>query len=64
MNLRIAKGSETLDEIIKAQHSPRIKTSHGFHETIEGESSSQDKARKSNAKSKMLNKEIRGQSHQ
>ena len=26
LNLRFAKGSETLDEIIKVQHSPLIKT--------------------------------------
>ena len=64
MNLRFANGSETLDEIIKVQHSPLIKTSLDFHETVEGESSSQDKARNSNEKSKMINKEIRGQPHQ
>ena len=56
LNIRFAKGSEMLDEIIKVQRSPIIKTSLGFHE---GESSSQDEVRNSNEKSEMLNKEIR-----
>ena len=30
LNLRFAKGSETLDEIIKVQHSPLIKTGLGY----------------------------------
>ena len=30
MNLRFAKGSETLDEIIKVQRSPLIKTGLGY----------------------------------
>jgi len=64
LNLRFSKGSETLDEIIKFQHSPLIKTSVGFHETIIGESASQIEVRNSTAKSEMLNKEIRGQPHQ
>ena len=32
LNLRFVKGSETLDEIIKAQHSPLIKTGLGYNE--------------------------------
>ena len=36
----------------------------GFHESIEGESSSQSKTRNSNSKSEIPNKKLRGQSHQ
>jgi len=32
LNLRFAKGSETLDEIIKVQRSPLIKTRLGYSE--------------------------------
>ena len=32
LNLRFAKGSETLEEIIKVQHSPLVKTSLGYIE--------------------------------
>jgi len=32
LNLRFAKGSETLDEIIKVQHSPLIKIGIGYTE--------------------------------
>eukprot|EP00253_Pinus_taeda_P035118 PITA_35118 len=32
LNLRFVKGSETLDEIIKVQHSPLIKTGMGYNE--------------------------------
>ena len=32
LNLRFAKGSETLDEIIKVQHSPLLKTGLGYVE--------------------------------
>ena len=32
LNLRFAKGSETLNEIIKVQHSPLIKTGLGYTE--------------------------------
>ena len=32
LNLRFAKGSETLDEIIKVQHSPLIKTGLRYSE--------------------------------
>lgn len=61
LNLIFAKGSEMLDEIIKVQRSLIIKTGLGFHE---GKSISQDEVRNSNAKSGMLNKEIKGQPHQ
>ena len=53
-----------LDNILSSQRSPTIKIGLGFHDTIEGEPSSQDEARNSNAKCKILNKEIRGQPHQ
>ena len=49
---------------MKVQCSPLIKISFSFHETVEGESSSQDEAMSSNAKSEMLHKEITGQPHQ
>ena len=32
LNLRFAKGSENLDEIIKVKHSPLIKTGLGYSE--------------------------------
>jgi len=44
--------------------SPAVKSGLGFHKFIEGESISQSEARNSNAKSEMLNKEMRGQPHQ
>ena len=53
-----------LDDILSSQRSSAIKTSLGFHESVEGESSSQSKTRNSNAKSEMLDKGMRGQSHQ
>ena len=53
-----------MDDILSSQRSPTIKSGLGFHETIKGESSSQSEARNTNAKSEMLNKEIRGQPHQ
>jgi len=53
-----------LDDILSNQRSPAIKSGLGFHESVEGESSSQAKARNSNVKPEMLNKEIRGQLHQ
>ena len=55
--------TKILDNILSSQRSPTIKISLGFHESVEGESSSQDEARNSNAKPEMLNKEMRGQSH-
>jgi len=53
-----------LDDILSSQRSPAIKSGLGFHESIEGESSSQGEARNSKEKSKMINKERRGQPHQ
>ena len=64
LNLRFAKGSEMLYEIIKVQHSPLIKTGLGFHETVKGESSLQDEVMNFNENSKTLNMEIIGQPHQ
>ena len=34
LKLRFAKGSKTLDEIIKVQHSPLIKTGLGYTEEV------------------------------
>lgn len=62
--LRFQDINKVLDSILSSQRYPIIKCGLGLHETIEGESSSQDEARNSNAKSEMLNKEIRGQPHQ
>ena len=61
LNLRFAKGSEMLDEILKVQRSSIIKI--GLR-SYEGELSSQGKVRNSNEKSEMLNKEIEIQPHQ
>ena len=55
--------TKILDDILSIQQSSAIKTGLGFHESIEGESSSQSKTRDLTAKSKMLNKEMKGQSH-
>jgi len=62
--LRFQDSTKILDNILNNQRSPIIKIGLGFCESIEGESSSQDKARNSNAKSEILNKEMRGQPHQ
>ena len=62
--LRLEDTTKILDDILSSQRSPAIKTGLGFHESVEGESSSQSKTRNSNAKSEMLNKEMRGQPHQ
>ena len=62
--LRFQDSTKILDDILSSQRSPAIKSGLGFHESVEGESSSQSKTRDSNAKSEMLNKEMRGQSHQ
>ena len=41
LNLRFSKGSETLDEIIKVQHTPLMKTGLGYiGETSQSEKSS------------------------
>jgi len=61
--LRFQDSTMILDYILSSQRSPVNKTSVGFHESIEGESSSQSKTRNSIAKSEILNKEMRGQSH-
>ena len=53
-----------MDDIINSQRSPAIKTGLGFHEYVEGESSSQGEARKSKEKSKMINEERKGRPHQ
>ena len=62
--LRFQDSTKILDDILCSQRSPRIKTGLGFHESVEGESSSQIKTRNSNAQSEILHKEMRGQSHQ
>ena len=61
--LRFQDSTKILDDILSSQRSPAIRTGLGFHEFVEGESSSQDEARNSNAKPELLNKEIRGQLH-
>ena len=61
--LRFQDSTKILDDILSSQRSPAIKSGLVFHETVKGESSSQTKASNSSAKSKMLNKEIRGQPH-
>ena len=53
-----------MDDILNSQRYPAIKIGLGFHESIEGESSSQGKARNSKEKSKMINKEMRDKPHQ
>ena len=53
-----------MDDILSSQRSPAIKTGLGFHESVKGEYRSHNEARNSNAKSKILNKEMRGQSYQ
>ena len=62
--LRFQDSTKILDDILSSQRSPAIKTGLGFHESVEGESSAQGEARNSKEKSKMINKEIRGQPHQ
>eukprot|EP00253_Pinus_taeda_P018254 PITA_18254 len=55
--LRFQDSTKVLDNILNSQRSPAIKTGLGFHEYVEGESSSQGEARNSKEKSEMLNKE-------
>ena len=62
--LRFQDSTKILDDILSIQRSPSIKYGLGFHESVKGESRSQTEERNSTAKSKMLNKEIRGQPHQ
>ena len=54
--LRFQDSTKVLDDILNSQRSPAIKIGLGFHESIEGESSSQSKTRDSTIKSEMLNK--------
>jgi hypothetical protein len=61
--LRFQDSTKVLDDILNSQRSPTIKTGLGFHESIEGESSSQSKTRNSNAKFEMPHNEMRGQPH-
>ena len=44
--LRFQDSTKVLDDILSSQRSPAIKTG-GFHESVEGESSSQGEARNS-----------------
>jgi len=62
--LRFQDSTKILDDILGSQRSPSIKTGLGFHESVEGESSSQGEARNSKEKSKMINKELRSHPHQ
>ena len=62
--LQFQDSTNNLDDIISIQRYTTIKSGLGFHETIKGESSSQNEARNSSVKSEMLNNEIRGQPHQ
>ena len=62
--LRFQDSTKILDNILSSQRSPSIKFGLGFHETVKGESSSQDKAKDSkaiNAKPEVF-KETKGQS--
>jgi len=59
--LRFQDSTKALDDILSSQRSPAIKTGLGFHESVEGESSSQGEARNSKEKTKMIDKEMKGQ---
>jgi len=48
--LRFQDSTKILDDILNSQRSPAIKTGLGFHEYVEGESSSQGEARNSKEK--------------
>ena len=61
--LRFQDSSKVLDDILSSQRSPAINTGLGFHESVEGESSSQDEARNSKEKSKVINEEMKDPSH-
>ena len=61
--LRFQDSSKVLDDILSSQRSPAIKTGLGFHESVEGESSSQGEARNSKEKSKVVNEEMKDPSH-
>ena len=62
--LRFQDSSKVLDDILNSQRSPAINTGLGFHEFVEGESSSQGEARNSKEKSKVINEEMKDPSHQ
>ena len=62
--LRFQDSTKILDDILSSKRLPAIKTSIGFYEFAEGESSSQGEARNSNEKFEILNKEMRRQPHQ
>lgn len=53
--LQFQDSTKILDGILSSQRFPTIKTSLGFYESVEGESSSQGEARNSNEKSEKLN---------
>ena len=61
--LRFQDSTKVLDDILNIQRSPAIKTGLGFHESVEGESSSQGEARYSKEKSKVINEEMKDPSH-
>src|SRR6202034_196037 len=61
--LRFQDSSKVLDDILSSQRSPAIKTGLGFHESVEGESSSQGEARNSKEKSKVIKEEKKDPSH-
>ena len=63
MLLWFQDSTKILDDILSSQRFPAIKSGLGFHESIEGESIIQAKARNSNEKQEILNKKIRGQPH-
>lgn len=59
--------TKILDNILSSQRSPSIKSGLGFHETIKGDSRSQDSVRNlkaNNPKPEVLNKDIRRQPNQ
>ena len=61
--LRFQYSTKILDNILSSQRSPSVKFGLGFHETVKGESSSQESAKDSkdiNAKPELL-KETKGQ---
>lgn len=66
-HLQFQESTKILDNILNSQRSLAIKSGLGFHETVEGESSSQAEARNlksNNAKLEILNKEIISQPDQ
>ena len=49
-HLRFQDSTKILDNILSSKRSPSIKFGLGFHETVKGESSSQDNSKDINAK--------------